>query len=61
MIMELFQKVYGLKLPRSSAQQREYCSNIGRDELQAGDLMFSIRAKAGVEYRMSGCIWETVR
>ena len=52
MIMELFQKVYGLKLPRSSAQQREYCSNIGRDELQAGDLMFfdTSKGRRGVSH-----------
>lgn len=52
MIMELFLKVYGLKLPRSSAQQCEYCSNIGRDELQAGDLIFfdTSKGRRGVSH-----------
>ena len=52
MIMELFQKVYGLKLPRSSAQQQEYSTRIKRDELQAGDLLFfdTTKGRRGVSH-----------
>jgi cell wall-associated NlpC family hydrolase len=40
MVMELYQQVYGLKLPRSSAQQCAYCRHVELNQIQAGDLMF---------------------
>lgn len=40
LVMELFLKVYDLKLPRSSAQQREYSLGIDKKELTPGDLVF---------------------
>jgi lipoprotein Spr len=40
LVMELFLKVYDLKLPRSSAQQREYSIGIDQKELTPGDLVF---------------------
>lgn len=52
MIMELFRKVYGLKLPRSSAQQQAYSVRIRRDELRAGDLLFfdTTKGRRGVSH-----------
>lgn len=38
--MVLFEDVYGIKLPRSSAMQREYALPIGEREMQPGDLVF---------------------
>lgn len=40
MIMELFREVYGIKLPRSSAAQQEYCIGVSRADLMPGDLVF---------------------
>lgn len=40
MIMELFLDVYNLKLPRSSAMQREYSRRVKFDDMQPGDLVF---------------------
>lgn len=39
-VMSLFDQVYGLKLPRSSWQQREYALPIDTRELRPGDLLF---------------------
>lgn len=52
MIMELFMKVYGVKLPRSSAQQQEYCQKIRREELSEGDLLFfdTTKGRRGVSH-----------
>ncbi len=40
MIMELFKKVYNIKLPRSAAMQQSYARKIERKDLGAGDLVF---------------------
>lgn len=40
MTMVLFEDVYGIKLPRSSAMQREFAMPIRERELQPGDLVF---------------------
>lgn len=40
MVMELYREVYGLKLPRSSAQQRDYALPLNERDLVAGDLVF---------------------
>lgn len=40
MVMRVYDKAAGVKLPRSSAQQREFCKSIRRKELAAGDLLF---------------------
>lgn len=40
LVMELYKDVYGMKLPRSSAAQQEYCLPIKPDDLVAGDLVF---------------------
>lgn len=45
MVMEVFNEVCGVKLPRSSAQQQQYCKSIKRDELKAGDLVFFATGK----------------
>ena len=39
-VMMVFDSVYGLKLPRSSAQQRQYSLPIAEKELAPGDLVF---------------------
>ena len=40
--MVLFEDVYGIKLPRSSALQREFAMPIGERDLQPGDLVFFV-------------------
>lgn len=45
MVMELFLKVFDIKLPRNSAQQQAFCSSIRQKDLQAGDLMFFATGK----------------
>ncbi len=40
--MTLFDDVYGVKLPRSSAMQREFALPIGERDLQPGDLVFFV-------------------
>lgn len=45
MIMAIFRDVAGLKLPRNSAAQHDYCVRISRRELEPGDLVFFTGAK----------------
>lgn len=40
LVMELYREVYGIKLPRSSAAQQEFCVGISYKELAPGDLVF---------------------
>ncbi|MDE7388038.1 MAG: C40 family peptidase [Muribaculaceae bacterium] len=40
LVMELYREVYGIKLPRSSAAQQEFCVGIPYKELAPGDLVF---------------------
>ena len=40
LIMTVFQLVTGIKLPRDSRSQQEYCSQIGIKQLAPGDLVF---------------------
>lgn len=40
MVMCVYRDVAGIKLPRNSAKQGEYCTSIKRSELQPGDLVF---------------------
>lgn len=39
-IMEVYRKVTDIKLPRTTAQQKEYCQIIGQGDLKPGDLVF---------------------
>lgn len=40
MIMEIFRTVLGIKLPRNSAAQQEYCIPVKKEKLETGDLVF---------------------
>lgn len=40
MVMNVYRDVAGIKLPRNSAKQGEYCRRIKRSELLVGDLVF---------------------
>lgn len=40
MVMNVYRDVTGIKLPRNSAKQGEYCRRIKRSELLVGDLVF---------------------
>ncbi|MCM1517849.1 MAG: NlpC/P60 family protein [Pseudoflavonifractor sp.] len=40
MVMRVYDKAAGVKLPRSSAQQQSFCKSIKRKDLAAGDLLF---------------------
>lgn len=39
-VMQLFLKVYGVKLPRSSKDQQQFCKRILKSQLKIGDLVF---------------------
>lgn len=45
MVMEIYLKVYGIKLPRSSREQRNFCKSIKRKDLRQGDLVFFTTGK----------------
>lgn len=40
LVMEVYHKVLDIKLPRSSREQRQFCSAVGRNSLAPGDLVF---------------------
>ena len=42
MVMVIFEKVIGCKLPRNSAKQAEYCTRIKERDAKPGDLVFFI-------------------
>lgn len=40
MTMEIYRKVLGVKIPRNSAAQQQFCTPMKREKLEAGDLVF---------------------
>lgn len=40
MVMEVYYTTTGIKLPRNSGKQQEYCKNVAKKELRPGDLVF---------------------
>ena len=40
LVMEVYQKAAGIKLPRSAREQCDFCNRIDRKQLSAGDLVF---------------------
>lgn len=46
MVMQLFNDVYGLKLPRSSAMQREAIRSVKFDKMRPGDIVFFTTGKS---------------
>lgn len=47
MVMVIYRDVAGVKLPRSSAAQRDYCLEVSRRQLQPGDLVFFSSSRGG--------------
>lgn len=45
MLMTIFRDIANLSLPRNSAAMRQYCLEIGRKDLQKGDLVFFSSSK----------------
>lgn len=45
MVLMVYEKVTGLKLPRNSAKQAEFCKPIKKKNLQIGDLVFFATGK----------------
>ncbi|MCM1369476.1 MAG: C40 family peptidase [Candidatus Amulumruptor caecigallinarius] len=45
MVMEVYQKVTGAKIPRNSAKQAEYCESIDEENVSTGDLVFFATGK----------------
>lgn len=45
MVQIVYEKVTGIKLPRNSAKQAEYCKKIKRKNLKIGDLVFFATGK----------------
>ncbi|MCM1448987.1 MAG: C40 family peptidase [Clostridiales bacterium] len=40
LVMNVYKESLGIKIPRTTAQQRKYASNVSRKDLQPGDLIF---------------------
>lgn len=47
MVMVIYRDVAGLKLPRNTVAQRDYCHEVSRRQLQPGDLVFFSSSKGG--------------
>jgi len=45
MVMKVYEKVTGEKLPRNSAKQAEYCIKVNASEVNTGDLVFFATGK----------------
>lgn len=45
-VMQVFLKVYDIKLPRSSKAQHAYCTEIKQSKMQVGDLVFFATGKS---------------
>ncbi len=45
MVMSVYEKVAGIKLPRNSAKQQEYCKKLKKKDVQVGDLCFFATGK----------------
>ncbi|MDE5997782.1 MAG: C40 family peptidase [Muribaculaceae bacterium] len=45
MVMSVYEKVTGIKLPRNSAKQMEFCKSIKRKDVKVGDLCFFATGK----------------
>lgn len=45
-VMTIYKNVCGIKLPRNSAKQAEYCKNIKKEQLLPGDLVFFATGKS---------------
>lgn len=45
MVMRVYETATGEKLPRNSAKQAEYCSEISADKVESGDLVFFATGK----------------
>lgn len=40
LVITVYEEIGGIKLPRNSAQQAEYCNDLNENEIEAGDLVF---------------------
>ncbi len=45
MVMSVYEKVKGVKLPRNSAKQQEFCKSLKRKDVKEGDLCFFATGK----------------
>lgn len=45
MVMSVYEKVEGIKLPRNSAQQKDFCKGLKEKDVKAGDLCFFATGK----------------
>lgn len=40
MVLRIYEDITGIKIPRNSAKQAEFCEDIGREAIKPGDLVF---------------------
>lgn len=45
MVLQVYEKIAGIKLPRNSAKQAEFCKSINKKEVKIGDLVFFATGK----------------
>ena len=50
MVMEVYLKATGIKLPRSAREQKDFCKRIDKKQLSAGDLIFFANGKGPVNH-----------
>lgn len=56
MVMQIYLDVEGMKLPRNSAKQAEFCDRISADEVAMGDLVFFATGKDPVKVSHVGIV-----
>lgn len=50
LIMNVYNSALGIKLPRNSAKQQEYCSKVSKSDLTPGDLVFFSNSSGRVNH-----------
>ena len=56
LVMELYRTVCAMKIPRTTVEQKSYCTKVARNKARMGDLVFFGSGKAKTRFRMSGFI-----
>jgi len=61
MVLRIYQDVAGLKLPRNSAKQAEFCKKIGKKSVKPGDLVFFATGKNSGKISHVGIMIDGIR
>ena len=61
MVFVIYDKIAGIKMPRNSAKQSEFCDNLKEKEVEAGDLVFFATGNDGKTVSHVGIMIDGVR